>query len=68
LYSRRIIDEWTGEATMSELTGKEKQSIAQTPLGRTGTPEDIAPAVVFLASDRAGWLTGESIRVSGGLQ
>ena len=54
----------------TELIGSdfEKQAIAQTPLGRTGTPEDIAPAVVFLASDRAGWLTGESIRVSGGLQ
>jgi 3-oxoacyl-[acyl-carrier protein] reductase len=54
----------------TELIGSdfEKQSIAQTPLGRTGTPEDIAPAVVLLGSDRAGWLTGESIRVSGGLQ
>jgi 3-oxoacyl-[acyl-carrier protein] reductase len=39
-----------------------------TPLGRIGVPEDIAPTVVFLASDDSAWLTGESIKVSGGLQ
>jgi 3-oxoacyl-[acyl-carrier protein] reductase len=43
-------------------------AVANTPLGRVGLPEDIAPAVVFLASDDSAWLTGESIRVSGGLQ
>jgi len=43
-------------------------AVANTPLGRGGMPEDIAPAVVFLASDDSAWLTGESIRVSGGLQ
>ena len=43
-----------------------KQIEAQTPLGRIGQPDDIAPAVVFLASPDAGWITGESIRVSGG--
>lgn len=39
-----------------------------TPLGRFGEPEDIAPAVVFLASEDAHWVTGESIRVSGGVR
>lgn len=43
-----------------------KQLIAGTPLGRVGLPADIAPAVVFLASDAGAWITGESIRVSGG--
>ncbi len=38
-----------------------------TPLGRIGTPEDIAPAVAYLASDEAGWVTGESLIVGGGL-
>jgi 3-oxoacyl-[acyl-carrier protein] reductase len=39
-----------------------------TPLGaRFGRPEEIAPVIVFLASDDAGWLTGERINASGGL-
>ena len=41
---------------------------AQTPLGRIGQPNDIAPMVVFLASDDAGYITGETIRVAGGLR
>jgi 3-oxoacyl-[acyl-carrier protein] reductase len=46
----------------------EKQMIAQTPLGRIGQPHDIAPAVAFLASSDAAWITGEIIFVSGGLR
>lgn len=45
----------------------EAKLIATTPLGRTGQPEDIAKAAVFLASDDAGWITGEQIAVSGGI-
>jgi 3-oxoacyl-[acyl-carrier protein] reductase len=41
---------------------------AQTPLGRIGQPRDIAPAAVFLASDDAAWITGETFTVSGGLR
>jgi 3-oxoacyl-[acyl-carrier protein] reductase len=44
----------------------EKQVVAETPLGRLGQPEDIARVAVFLASDDAGWLTGERITASGG--
>lgn len=44
------------------------QVIAQTPLGRVGQPEDIAPIVSFLASDDASWITGEAFFVSGGLR
>lgn len=41
--------------------------IAQTPLGRMGEPEDIARAVVFLASDDASRITGQVLQSSGGL-
>jgi 3-oxoacyl-[acyl-carrier protein] reductase len=46
----------------------QKQMIAQTPLGRFGQPDDIAPVAVFLASDDSGWLTGEVLKASGGLK
>lgn len=42
--------------------------VAQTPLGRTGQPADIASIAVFLASNDAGWLTGEKLTASGGLR
>jgi len=38
------------------------------PLGRWGEPSDIANAVAFLCSPQAGWITGEVLRVSGGLE
>ena len=44
-----------------------KQILAQTPLGRTGQPQDIGRVAAFLASDDAGWISGETLRVSGGL-
>jgi 3-oxoacyl-[acyl-carrier protein] reductase len=45
-----------------------RQTEAQTPLGRIGKPQDIAPAVAFLASDDASWITGETLYISGGLR
>ena len=46
-----------------------KQLEAQTPLGaRIGQPQDIAPVAVFLASADAAWITGEIVRVAGGLR
>ena len=38
------------------------------PLGRWGEPTDIANAVAFLCSTEASWMTGEIVRVSGGLE
>jgi len=43
-----------------------KQVEAQTPLGRIGQPQDIATVAVFFASADSGWITGETLRVSGG--
>jgi len=45
-----------------------KFGISQTPLGRMGLPEDIANVVAFLASDEAGWVTGQTLAASGGLR
>lgn len=44
------------------------EAIARTPLGRMGQPEDVAAAVLYLASDEAGFVTGHVIRVNGGMQ
>lgn len=43
-----------------------RQTELETPLGRIGQPQDIAPVAVFLASDDSGWVTGETLHVSGG--
>ncbi len=44
----------------------EKELLPNIPMGRLGRPEDIANAIVFLASDKAGWITGQVLRVTGG--
>ena len=43
-----------------------KQYVATAPLGRVGKPDDIAPAVVFLASSDSSWMTGETMYITGG--
>jgi len=50
------------------LPEEQRQALAgQIPLGRLGTADDIASAVAFLVSDRAGWITGETLNVNGGM-
>lgn len=79
LASRKIrVNSVNPGATLSEGTKAaglygvdsdfEKQLVTLTPLGRVGTPEDIAKVVTFLASDRSAWLTGEILFASGGLR
>ncbi len=51
-----------------EMTDKDKQRfIDNIPLGRFGTPEEVSGVVLFLASSAAGYITGETIVVSGGI-
>src|SRR5262249_58906254 len=50
-----------------EFIAKNRERIlAFYPIRRLGKPEDVAPLVAFLASDLAGWVTGQTISVSGG--
>jgi len=50
------------------LTDEQRASInSSIPLGRTGKPEEIAAAVVYLASDEAAYITGQALRVNGGM-
>src|SRR5208283_597546 len=57
------------ETAMTAVLSEEfKQSaVKQIPLGRVGTPEDVASAVAFLASDEAAYITGHVLSVNGGM-
>jgi 3-oxoacyl-[acyl-carrier protein] reductase len=46
----------------------QKAIVAQTPLGRTGQPDDISPAAVFLASTDSKYITGQTLNISGGIR
>ncbi len=52
-------------ASLSEKSMEEV--LKQIPLGRTGRPEEVAAAVAFLASEEAGYITGQVLRINGGL-
>ena len=45
----------------------QKGIVEQTPLGRVGTPDEVGAAVLFLASDEASYITGQVLRVNGGM-
>ena len=53
-------------ALMKGVEALEKPHLDRTPMGRWGTPEDVAPAVLFLASSAARFITGQTLPVDGG--
>lgn len=57
------------ETDMTRTLSEEQRqaTLSQVPLGRIGTPADVAAAIVFLASDEAGYVTGHALRVNGGM-
>jgi 3-oxoacyl-[acyl-carrier protein] reductase len=55
------------EMTANLTEGQQQAVMQMVPLGRSATPEDIAPAVVFLASEEAGYITGSVLAIDGGL-
>jgi len=55
-------------AMTDALTPEQKERLAGAiPMARLGSPEDVAASVVFLASDQAGYITGQTIHVNGGM-
>jgi len=80
--TRDLAQQWTGRkgirvnaiapgvvrTRLAELLWHDhEQELSDTlPLGRIGEPEDIGQAIVFLASDAASWITGDTLRVDGG--
>jgi 2-hydroxycyclohexanecarboxyl-CoA dehydrogenase len=56
----------TSHADQEWLAKNRERILAFYPIRRLGKPEDVAPFVAFLASDLAGWVTGQTISVSGG--
>jgi len=64
-----VATEGTDSAGFSHTENDFRKMVeAQTPLGRIGQPDDIAPAVAFLASNEAAWITGETLYISGGFR
>ena len=60
--------ETEGAQSMPDWDQFKSMLVPRTPLGRVGQPGDIATVVSFLASDDAGWITGQIIPVAGGLR
>jgi NAD(P)-dependent dehydrogenase (short-subunit alcohol dehydrogenase family) len=65
----RVVEGLTVDAAANGLTLEEARAraIEQIPLGRMAAPEEIANVVMFLASDRAGFVSGTTVSVDGGL-
>ena len=56
----------TVDSSVNPVTDEYADAVGDNPLGRRGSPADIARAVAWIAGDDAGWITGEVLRVDGG--
>ena len=67
----RVVGVAPGLTATEGTSAMDEQTIgyikSRTPLGRIGTPKDIAAAVSFVVSEDGSWITGETIQVGGGL-
>lgn len=63
----KLMNDFVGLGVFPDVETARKQHLASYPLGRSGTPRDIANAVLFLASDLSSWVTGTELVVDGGL-
>lgn len=66
-FSRHNFVDDTGEVDEEKFQAYKKRFGAMAPLGRVGTPEDIANAILYLVSDAASFVTGQIIRPNGGV-
>jgi 3-oxoacyl-[acyl-carrier protein] reductase len=66
-FSRHNFVDDTGEVDEEKFQAYKKRFGAMAPLGRVGTPEDIAGAILYLVSDAASFVTGQIIRPNGGV-
>ena len=62
--STPILAAMIGDRNEAEIMGKLAR---QVPLGRLGEPDDVANAVVYLASDESGFMTGAEVKLDGGI-
>ena len=65
--STLVLYEWRRGPRLPEELAAQEALLAQVPLGRLGNPEEVAHAVAFLASPQAGYITGATLHVNGGM-
>lgn len=61
-----LTEDNTGDGGSMAQPHRRKRQVEAIPLGRLGTPDDIGPLCVYLASDESSWVTGQIIQVQGG--